>query len=179
MIPRRRHRAGQAVGRGIALTLLVVGAALLGPGAPSPPATATDIAQIETYLHALTVYSTPPGLSLVVVQDGRVVYERGFGLADGPRRTVATAETAYGWWSMTKLVTAAAVLQLQDQGKLALDDPVTEYVPFFSPTYLTTRSRPVTIRHLLNHSAGVPNNVPAVVGWIHHADQPALDQVQQ
>jgi hypothetical protein len=50
MIPRRRHRTGQAVGRGVALSLLVVvGATLLRPGPPRPPATATDIAQIEAY----------------------------------------------------------------------------------------------------------------------------------
>jgi CubicO group peptidase (beta-lactamase class C family) len=77
---------------------------------------------------------------------------------------------------MTKLVTAAAVLQLQEQGKLSIDDPVATYLPFFSVAYPSATSRPVTIRQLLNHSSGIPNNAPALVGWIHHADQPRLDQ---
>lgn len=174
---KKHHPIRRAVARGLAVALLVaVGATLLRPRPPQPPDMVTDIAQVEAYLQALTAFGTPPGLSLVVVKDGRTVYQRGFGLADGPHHRAAVAETTYGWWSMTKLVTAAAVLQLQDQGKLDLDDPVADYLPFFRPTYPTASSPPVTIRHLLNHSSGVPDNVPAVVGWIHHADQPAFDQ---
>lgn len=177
MRQRQQRRASRAVGRGIIVTLLIaLGVALLRPRPPRPPTAVTSIAQLEGYLKALTAFGTPPGLSLVVVKDGRVVYQRGFGLADGPRRRAARAETPYGWWSMTKLVTAAAVLQLQDQGKLDLDDHVADYLPFFAPTYPAATSQPITIRHLLNHSAGLPNNVPAVVGWIHHTDQPGVDQ---
>jgi CubicO group peptidase (beta-lactamase class C family) len=77
---------------------------------------------------------------------------------------------------MTKLMTAAAIFQLQGQGKLQIDDPVAKYLPFFTVTYPSAESRPVTIRTLLNHSSGIPNNVPALVGWIHHADQPRRDQ---
>jgi len=82
----------------------------------------------------------------------------------------------YGWWSMTKLVTAVAVLQLQEQGKLNIDDPVVTYLPFFSVTSPAAAREPITIRQLLNHSSGIPNNAPALVGWIHHVDQPRLDQ---
>jgi CubicO group peptidase (beta-lactamase class C family) len=159
----------------LALVALLAGV-LLRPKPPRPPTTITTVAELEAYLHALTAFGTPPGLSLVVVKDGRVVYQRGFGLADGPRQLAATAETPYGWWSMTKLVTAAAILQLQEDGKLHIDDPVANYVPFFKVTYPSATSRAVTIRDLLNHSAGIPNNAPALVGWIHHADQPPLDQ---
>ena len=143
---------------------------------PKPPASVASITEMETYLNALTAFGTPPGLSLVVVKDGKVVYQRGFGLADGPRNKVATPDTVYGWWSMTKLLTAMASIQLKEQGKLNLDDPVIKYLPFFKITYPSTHSQPITVRHLLNHSAGIPNNVPALVGWIHHADQPRLDQ---
>jgi CubicO group peptidase (beta-lactamase class C family) len=168
---------GRGIRRAIVLALiaLVVGI-LLRPKPPRPPTTVTSAAELEAYLNALTAFGTPPGISLVVVKDGRVVYQRGFGLADGPKQLAATAETSYGWWSMTKLVTAVAILQLQEDGKLNIDDPVANYVPFFTVTYPSATSRAVTIRDLLNHSAGIPNNVPALVGWIHHADQPPLDQ---
>ena len=68
------------------------------------------------------------------------------------------------------------MLQLQEQGKLKIDDPVANYLPFFTVAYPSAASQPITIRNLLNHSSGIPNNVPALVGWIHHVDQPRLDQ---
>jgi CubicO group peptidase (beta-lactamase class C family) len=113
---------------------------------------------------------------LAVLKDGRLVYARGFGNADTPRGLAATGATSYGWWSMTKLMTAAAILQLQEQGKLSIDDPVTKHLPFFAVSYPSAASRPVTIRDLLNHSSGIPNNVPALIGWIHHAEEPPLNQ---
>lgn len=152
------------------------GGMLLRPKPPRAPTTVASVAELETYLHALTAFGRPPGLSLVVVKNGMVVYQRGFGLADSPRQIVATSETVYGWWSMTKLVTAAAVLRLQEQCKLNINDPVAKYLPFFTVASLSATRQPITIRHLLNHSSGIPNNVPALVGWIHHADQPRLDQ---
>jgi CubicO group peptidase (beta-lactamase class C family) len=158
------------------LVLLGFSAWLLRPRPPRPPAAVTSVAQLDAYLKAITAFGAPPGLSLAVVQDGAPVYAKGFGLADAPRGRVATAETAYGWWSMTKIFTAAAVFQLEERGRLSLDDPVAAYLPFFRVTYPSPHSRTITIRHLLNHSSGLPNNVPALVGWIHHADQPPLDQ---
>jgi D-alanyl-D-alanine carboxypeptidase len=161
----------------LALGLLAgVGAAVLRPKPPRPPATVASIAELEAYLNALTRFGSPPGLSLVVVKDGSLVYQKGFGLADGPRSQAATAETVYGWWSMTKTFTATGVFQLAELGRLGLDDPVAKHLPFFRVTYPAPNSRAVTIRHLLNHSSGIPNNVPALVGWIHHADAPRLDQ---
>src|SRR5262245_43172609 len=170
-------KASRSLGGVCALALVTVASvALLRPKPPRPPAHITSVADLEAYLSALTAFGTPPGLSLVVVNDGRVVYERGFGLTDGPMHVAATPETVYGWWSMTKIFTAAAIFQLQEQGKLNIDDPATKYLPFFKITYPSAASRPITIRNLLNHSSGIPNNVPALVGWIHHADQPRLDQ---
>jgi CubicO group peptidase (beta-lactamase class C family) len=174
---RKLKTTGRIVGRAVVLALVAATSiAVLRPKPPRPPATVTSVADLEAYLHTLTAFGAPPGLSLVVVKDGAVVYQRGFGLADGPKHVAATPQTVYGWWSMTKLVTAVAVLQLQEQGKLNIDDPVATYLPFFTVASPSAASRPVTIRQLLNHSSGIPNNVPALIGWIHHADQPRLDQ---
>jgi CubicO group peptidase (beta-lactamase class C family) len=73
-----------------------------------------------------------------------------FGLADGPKQQAATPETIDHWWLMTKIVTALAVLQLQEQGRLKLDDPVTDYLPAFQVKAVAAGDPPVTIRHLLN-----------------------------
>src|SRR5689334_19126412 len=97
------HRTRQAIGRGVVVALIAaLGVALFRPKPPRPPTSISRVAELETYLQALTSYGTAPGLSLAVVKDGRLVYARGFGHADTPRGLAATAATSYGWWSMTK-----------------------------------------------------------------------------
>jgi len=111
----------------------------------------------------------PPGLSVAVVKPGGV-WSEGFGLADVEAHRPADADTVYLWFSMTKLATATAVMQLADRGQLDLDGPVTSLVSEF-PKH--GRGSRVTIRHLLSHSAGLANPVP--VGWVRPAHAPAED----
>ena len=111
----------------------------------------------------------PPGLSVAVVKPG-VVWSKGFGLADVEAPTPADADTVYLWFSMTKLVTATAVLQLADRGRLDLDSPVASLVPDFPRRDGGSR---VTCRHLLSHSAGLANPIP--IGWVRPAEAPAED----
>ncbi|RPH80469.1 MAG: class A beta-lactamase-related serine hydrolase [Nitrospiraceae bacterium] len=111
--------------------MLAIGLAFLWPKAPQPPSSVTSVAQLEAYTEALVNFGTPPGMSLVVVKNGEIVYSKGFGWADHPRQIAATPQTVYHWWSCTKIVTAIAVLQLQEQGKLRLEDSVAQFLPFF------------------------------------------------
>src|SRR5512138_182498 len=113
------------------LTLAAAGLIVACPRPPKAPASPASAADLERYLTALVGLGRPPGLSLAVVENGRVVSARGFGMADGPRQAGATPDTIYRWWSMTKIPTAIAVLQLQERGALALDDPVARRLPFF------------------------------------------------
>jgi len=83
----------------------------------------------EELLSVITKAGDPPGLSLVVVKNERIVFSKGFGLADGPRNIPATQDTVYHWWSMTKVPTAIAILQLQEREMLDIDDPVSQYLP--------------------------------------------------
>jgi CubicO group peptidase (beta-lactamase class C family) len=149
---------------------------LLKPEPPQPPETVSDLAEAEVYLEELVAFGTPPGLSLVVVKDGAIVYSKGFGLADGPNTIPATPETVYRFFSVTKIFTATAVLQLHEQNLLNIDDPVADYLPFFDVVYPSENSEIITIRHLLIHSSGLPDNMPAVIGWMHTEDEPQLDQ---
>jgi D-alanyl-D-alanine carboxypeptidase len=160
------------------LLIIFIVAAILAfmPHPPRVPETAKNIQDVEKYFHELTTSGNPSSLSFTVVKDGQIVYNKAFGLADGPNRIPATTQTVYHWWSTTKVLTAVAIFQLQEQGMLNLDDPVHDYLPFFNVEYPSTSSTPVTIRHLLNHSSGLPDNVPAVVGWMHYEGQPAIDQ---
>ena len=159
---------------GILTALGVLGTGILYAARPHPPKTpaqVTAVADLERFLMQLVAAGEPPALSLVVVKDDKIVYNRAFGLADGPKQLAATPETTYHWWSMTKIVTAIAILQLNEAGKLQLDDPVTNYLPEFKVQYPAGNKHPITIRHLLNHSSGLPDTVPAMIGWVHYQDQ--------
>jgi CubicO group peptidase (beta-lactamase class C family) len=160
------------------LSALVVSAALLFALAPHPPKIPNGISKVsdlENYLHRLVGSGSPPGLSIVVVKDGAPVYAKGFGYADGPRGIPATPKTVYHWWSMTKIVTAVAILQLRDQGLLSLDDPVSFYLPWFEADYGPYVEKPIRIENLLRHTSGLPDTMPAMLGWVHYEDT-VLDQ---
>lgn len=159
---------------GVLLTVGLFSGGALYAYAPHPPQTptaGTELAALEHFLEQLVAAGEPPGLSVVVVKDGQLVYNRAFGMADGPRGIAATPATVYHWWSMTKIVTAIATLQLHEQGKLHLDEPVTDYLPTFQVQYPTGARQPITIRQLLNHSSGLADPVPAMIGWVHYADE--------
>ena len=159
---------------GVLLTFGIVGAGMLYALAAHPPAVPAKVAaidELDAYLTHLTASCNPPGLSVTVVKGDTVVYNRAFGLADGPAQTAATPDTVYHWWSMTKIVTAIAVLQLSERGRLDLDAPVVDYLPWFDVQYSSGASKPVTVRHLLNHTSGLPDPMPAMIGWMHYGNE--------
>jgi CubicO group peptidase (beta-lactamase class C family) len=83
----------------VLVIVLVIATAFyaLAPHPPKPPSKAASIADLEAYLNALVASGNPPGLSVVVVKDGRIVYSHAFGFADGPQKIVATPDTVYHW----------------------------------------------------------------------------------
>ena len=101
-----------------------------------------------------------PGLSIAIVHDQAVVWARGFGWADLERRVAATPATRYRVASITKTFTATALLQLRDAGKLRLDDEVRAHLPWFTPATAFADAPPITIRHLLTHTTGLPREAP-------------------
>lgn len=161
----------------VAGILLFAGFALyaFAPHPPKTPGQVEDVAEMESYLNRLVDSGNPPGLSLVVVKNGHIVYNNAFGFADGPGGAKAETGTVYHWWSMTKIPTAIAIMQLREQGKLDLDDPVIKYLSWFEVIYPTTTGPVITIRNLLQHTSGLPDTVPAMVGWVHY-DNTTRDQ---
>ncbi|MFL6281682.1 MAG: serine hydrolase domain-containing protein [Pyrinomonadaceae bacterium] len=95
-----------------------------------------------------------PSASVAVVKDGRVVYLKAYGDARVEPRVPATPEMRYSIGSISKQFTAAAILLLQEQGKLSLDDKVSKYVPDL------TRAGDITIRQLLSHTSGYQDYWP-------------------
>ncbi len=102
-----------------------------------------------------------PGLAAGIVQEGRLVQVTTVGLADREAGRPVKAGTAFRIASMTKNMTALAILSLRDAGKLQLDVPLAQYVPQFAEVKPATRdSTPVTVRHLLTHTAGFVTDDP-------------------
>jgi CubicO group peptidase (beta-lactamase class C family) len=95
-----------------------------------------------------------PSASIAVVKDGQVVYVKAYGDARLEPQTPAVSEMRYSIGSISKQFTAAAILLLQEQGKLSLDDKVSKFIPDL------TRANEVTIRQLLSHTSGYQDYWP-------------------
>jgi CubicO group peptidase (beta-lactamase class C family) len=138
-----------------------------------------SLTDFEGYLNKVVESGTPPGLSIAVVKNDSIIYSRGFGWADQPRKIHATSNTVYHWWSCTKIATAIAILQLQERGKLTLNDPVVQHLPFFEVQSPSDTSKQVTILNLLNHTSGLPDpSTLTFVRWIHHDEDPPVNQTE-
>jgi CubicO group peptidase (beta-lactamase class C family) len=102
-----------------------------------------------------------PGAVLGIIIDGQLVWVKSAGVADTQSRAAVTPDTVFRIASMTKSFTAMAILRLRDEGKLSLDDPVSKYVPALVDLPYPTKDSPaLTIRHLLSHSEGFPEDNP-------------------
>jgi CubicO group peptidase (beta-lactamase class C family) len=89
------------------------------------------------------------GAAVLVAQDGKILFEKGYGLADVEQHVPVTAVTKFRIGSITKQFTAAAILKLQEQGKLSVQDKLAKYIPDFP------RGDEVTLHHLLTHTSGI------------------------
>jgi CubicO group peptidase (beta-lactamase class C family) len=146
---------------GVALTLLLAGAApavLAGaPDAQSPglthDLTAADAdAWLDGYLPFALAQADIAGAVVVVVKDGQVLTQRGYGYADvAARRLIDPATTMFRPGSISKLFTWTAVMQLVEQGKIDLDVDVNRYLDFAIPPY---DGRPITMRNIMTHTPG-------------------------
>src|SRR5262245_46840330 len=91
-----------------------------------------------------------PGCAVLVARDGEALYRRGHGMASLEHGVPITPSTVFNVGSVSKQFTAMAILLLEEEGKLSLDDDVRAYVPEL-PDYRT----PITLRHLLHHTSGL------------------------
>ncbi|OYD09092.1 serine hydrolase domain-containing protein [Paludifilum halophilum] len=96
-----------------------------------------------------------PGMAVVVVRDDQVDYKKGFGYADRRAQRPVTPSTLFEIGSTTKAFTGLAVLQLEKQGLIRLQDPVSRYLPWFHLHY-KGKKQPITIEQLLHHTSGIP-----------------------
>lgn len=133
--------------RVVAVCLLLCG--VFTPAKPQRLST-EKTKQIEALISAEMAKQKIPGLSVAVVQDRQLKWSSGFGLADVENKVAANAATVYRLGSISKPISATAVMQLVERGKLDLDSPVQKYCPAFPE-----KQWPITTRHVLAHLSGI------------------------
>ena len=102
-----------------------------------------------------------PAISFGIVVDGELVYKNSYGYTDIEKKTPATTASLFRIASMSKSFTCMAILKLRDEGKLNLDDPAYLYIPELRNIKYPTADAPhITIRHLMTHGAGFPEDNP-------------------
>ena len=122
---------------------------------------AAALPEIEKLFKTFMERSQAPGAVLGVIIDGELVWMKTAGVREKTNNAPVTRETIFRIASMTKSFTAMAIMKLRDEGKLSLDDPVAKYVPELENLpYPTADSAVLTIRHLLTHSEGFPEDNP-------------------
>ncbi len=131
--------------------VFAISAFLLSACASTEPAPAR-LDAVGAFVHAEMQRQKVPGIAVAVIKNGRVVKAGGYGLANVELGVPAAAATVFQSGSVAKQFTAVAVmLQVQD-GKLALDDPITNYLPGAPNAWQS-----ITVRHLLTHTSGIPD----------------------
>jgi CubicO group peptidase (beta-lactamase class C family) len=133
------------------MTMLLLPAALLAAGPIQTPADSAGASRAVDAIFAPFRRPGVPGASVLVVRDGRVVHQAGYGLANLARKEPITARTRFLLGSVSKQFTAMTVMILAERGKLSYDDPLRKFFPEF-PSFADS----ITVRHLLNHLGGLP-----------------------
>ena len=128
-------------------------------GISTTVATAPEVLAAErlfsAWMEGQIAYRGLPGVAVGVVSDQQLVWSKGFGYADLKAKRSMTPATRFRMASNSKLFTAVAIMQLREEGKLRLDDPVVQYLPWFKAKPAGDDDGPITIEQLLSHSSGL------------------------
>lgn len=116
---------------------------------------------IDADVQAVLQHTDTPGATIAVIEDGNFVYRHAYGLRNQEQRLPVTVDTWFEIGSITKQFTAAAILQLQEAGKLHIDDTLATYLPD------APHAKEITLRQMLSHTSGLPE----------YLDGPDIEQV--
>src|SRR5215210_2429669 len=149
------HKRLLALGMAVLALCLIAPASAFAEGEASPAAD-PDFAAIDRYVEEEMREVHIPGLALGIVHDDKVVHLESFGEA-GPSGRAVTPQTPFILASSSKPFTALAIMQLSEEGKVDLEAPVKRYVPWFRVADKAA-SNQITVRNLLNHTSGLPED---------------------
>lgn len=122
---------------------------------PSDVSAAQPVQAVERFIADTMRVLGAPGAAICVMREGRVLWSRGFGLADFEQRVPITADTRFRIGSVSKALTSVAVGRLIEEGRLDLDSPVQRYVPGFP-----LKRYPISVRQVAGHLAGIRHYLP-------------------
>ena len=133
----------------------------------------TRLAQLDDFIVKWVNEGKIPNAATFIAKRGRIIHYKAFGFRDLKAKTLLQRDDIFRIASQTKAITTVAILLLNEEGKLLLDDPVSRYIPYFAnPSVLVSydsvsntletrpANKPITIRHLLTHTAGIPYEHP-------------------
>jgi D-alanyl-D-alanine carboxypeptidase len=158
------------------VAIAVAGLWLTNPRPPRRPGIVTGFEDLRRYVDDWTRHGAAPSMLVAAVQEGRIVFWHGSGELSPLQPVPPDLDTIYHWWSMTKPFTATAVMRLAARGMVDIDVPAISYLPWLGD--YGEELAGITVRELLAHSSGLPDNVPAVFGWTHTADETERDQTE-
>jgi len=144
------------------------------PALAAPALADSPSARAEAIDRIMSRYYRPgePGAAVIVVDGGKTIFRKGYGIANLEHGIPVTPETVFAIGSMTKQVTAVATLLLVEDGKLSLGDPIGKYLP----AYATHRDS-ITVEHLLTHTSGIPDYTREQEFYQHACDEVTLEAV--
>jgi D-alanyl-D-alanine carboxypeptidase len=122
--------------------------------APVEPPKSFDVEAIDAYIASYVKEKGLVGLSVAIMRDGKTVLAKGYGQRSRADSLPVTAETSFAIGSVTKQFVCACVLLLAEEGKLSVNDPVSQFFPSL------TRAGDITLLDLMNHTAGYPDYYP-------------------
>jgi CubicO group peptidase (beta-lactamase class C family) len=139
--------------RGLFLVVALLVEAWLQPRVAAAQDAAAD--RVDVYVRSEMARQKIPGVAIAVVKDGTIAIAKGYGLANVEHQVPVKPETVFQSGSVGKQFTATGVMLLVEAGRLALDDPITKYLPEGAP-----RWNGITVRHLLTHTGGTTDYPP-------------------
>ena len=135
----------------------------------SPPSIPASVkAKIDALVQSQIAEGFTPGIAVAIAKDGQTIYEKSAGVRNMSTRAAMLLTTPQAIGSITKQFTAAAILMLQQDKKLSIDDPLSKYVPEY------VHGGKITLRQMLNMVSGISDNDPAIYG--DHLTQPITRQ---
>lgn len=113
--------------------------------------TQTALPEVDQYIQGQLIEQKIPGITLVAVREGKIVYSKGYGYADRETARPVKPEDRFEIGSITKSFAATAIMLLVEDGKISLDDKLDKFLGTIPQGWTG-----ITIRHLLNHTSGLP-----------------------
>ena len=147
----------------VCLLAPALNAEILGPQHPSPSPSPVHLSNVDSVIEQAIAEGNIPGAVLVVGHDGKVIYRKAYGhRALEPHREPMTLDTIFDLASLTKVIaTTTAVMQLMEEGKIRVGDPVAKYIPEFAQN----GKEDITIRQLLTHYSGLAPDLDLETPW--------------